>query len=214
MTLPDDPGALRQAPAPIVRREFDLPDGIVKARLYVTSLGLHEVLINGRAVSDALLSPGWTTYHHRLLAETHDVTALLVPGLNAIAATLGDGWYRGRLGWDPGDDRCHYGDQLGLIAQLEVDLADGSRHTVVTDESWVAATGEIQSADLYDGCVIDYRQRQLGFALAGLRSRWLAPCERGALRPIGHRAARGTSRSGGGHTPRPADLAGRRETAP
>ena len=115
VTLPDDPGALRQAPAPIVRREFDLPDGIVKARLYVTSLGLHEVLINGRAVSDALLSPGWTTYHHRLLAETHDVTALLVPGLNAIAATLGDGWYRGRLGWDPGDDRCHYGDQVGRL---------------------------------------------------------------------------------------------------
>ena len=55
----------------------------------------------------------------------------------------------------------------GSIAQLEVDLADGTRRTVVTDESWVAATGEIQSADLYDGVVIDLRERQLGFALPG-----------------------------------------------
>ncbi len=41
VTLPDDPGAERQSPAPILRREFELQDEVVKARLYVTSLGVH-----------------------------------------------------------------------------------------------------------------------------------------------------------------------------
>ena len=37
-----------------------LPAGVVAARLYVTSLGVHEVTINGRRVADELLAPGWT----------------------------------------------------------------------------------------------------------------------------------------------------------
>ena len=94
---------------------------MARARLYVTALGLHHVTINGQPVSADLLAPGWTTYRHRLLADTYDVTALLRTGDNVIGAVLGDGWYRGRLGWEPGHDRCHYGDEVGLIAQLEVE---------------------------------------------------------------------------------------------
>ena len=73
-----------------------------RARLYVTSLGLHEVRINGQRVGQDLLAPGWTSYRHRVLAETYDVTPLLTPGRNVVGATLADGWYRGRLGWPVG----------------------------------------------------------------------------------------------------------------
>ena len=58
ITLPDDPGDTAQAPAPLVRREFTLPGPVARARLYVTALGVHEACINGRRVSDELLSPG------------------------------------------------------------------------------------------------------------------------------------------------------------
>ena len=86
------------------------PAPVASARLYVTALGAASgVTINGRPVSDDLLAPGWTPYRHRLLADTYDVTRLLTPGRNAIGAVLGDGWYRGRLGWDAADDRCRYG---------------------------------------------------------------------------------------------------------
>ena len=61
---------------------------------------MHRVSLNGRPVSDDLLAPGWTSYRQRILADTYDVTRLLTPGRNAIGAVLGDGWYRGRLGWD------------------------------------------------------------------------------------------------------------------
>jgi alpha-L-rhamnosidase len=174
VTLPDDPGADRQSPSPVLRREFQLPDEIVKARLYVTSLGVHHVTLNGRPVTDAILAPGWTTYRKRLIAESYDVTAMLARGGNVIAGILGDGWFRGRLGWDPDGDRCTYGRQVALIAQLEVDLADGTRHRIVTDRSWVASTTEIRSADLYDGSVIDLRERKVGFERADYdASDWL-----------------------------------------
>ena len=167
ITLPDDPGSGRQSPAPLLRRSFELASDVVSARLYATALGVHRMTINGVPVSDDLLAPGWTTYRHRLLADTYDVTALLNAGENVIAAVLGDGWYRGRIGWDPDDDRGHYGKELGLIAQLEMTLADGSSLRVVTDSSWQASTGEVRTADLYDGTTIDLRRAQPGWDQPG-----------------------------------------------
>jgi alpha-L-rhamnosidase len=159
ITLSDDPGRDHQAPAPVVAREFDLPAAPASARLYVTSLGVHDVVINGRPVSDHRLAPGWTPYHRRLLAETHDVTALLVAGHNVVTAVLGDGWYRGRIGWEQGNDRCRYGRDVALIAQLEVELVDRSDIRIATDQDWVATTGEVRTADFYDGADLDLRLR-------------------------------------------------------
>jgi alpha-L-rhamnosidase len=166
ITLPHDPGGSRTSPAPFLRREFELDDAPRRARLYVTSLGVHAVRINGQRVGHDLLSPGWTSYHHRLLTETYDVTPLLVAGGNAVGAMLADGWYRGRLGWPEGKDRCRYGKELGLLLQLELDL--GGRTTVmVSDGSWRATTAEILSADLYDGTVTDLREQRPGWDRAG-----------------------------------------------
>lgn len=167
VTLPDDPGADRQAPAPVLRHQFDLPADIVRARLYLTSLGVHRVTINGRPVTEDLLAPGWTSYRERLIAETYDVTSLLSSGANIIVGTVGDGWYRGRLGWDRHEDRCRYGREVALIAQIELDMADGSTQRVVTDETWTATTSDIMSADLYDGCVMDLRRRTSGVHVPG-----------------------------------------------
>ena len=141
------------------------------ARLHVTALGLHQVRINGQPVSEDLLAPGWTAYRHRLIADTYDVTALLRPGENVIAAVLGDGWYRGRLGWKPGKDRCTYGREVGLIAQLEIELADGTARSIATDGTWPASTGEIRSADLYDGSVVDLANGSDGWDAPGFDAR-------------------------------------------
>ena len=49
---------------------------------------------------------------------------------------LGNGWFRGRLGWSGGS--AYYGDELAALAQLEIEFADGHVQTVVTDETWTA----------------------------------------------------------------------------
>jgi alpha-L-rhamnosidase len=175
VTLPDDPGARQQSPVPLLRTAFELPAAPRRARLHVTSLGVHEVSLNGVRVGDHLLDPGWTAYRQRLLVTSHDVTGLLATGANVLAGRLGDGWYRGRLGWDRQEDRCRYGRQVGLLAQLEIELPDGSRVTVGTDQSWRAATGEVRSADLYDGCAVDLRHRQPGWDRPGFDDSGWAP---------------------------------------
>jgi len=137
-------------PAPILRGRSDLPVGeIAKARLYITAHGVYEAALNGHRVGDELLAPGWTSYDHRLRYQTHDVTALVQAGENLLEVLLGNGWYRGRLGW--GGRRALYGDWLALLAQLEVTLADGSVHVLASDESWTARESGILANDLYDG---------------------------------------------------------------
>jgi alpha-L-rhamnosidase len=167
ITLPGDAGAFRQAPAPLLRRVIHLEGAPASARLHVTALGLHDVRINGLRVSADLLAPGWTPYRHRLLVDSYDVTGFLRAGENVIAAALGDGWYRGRLGFHPGRDRCTYGTEVALLAQLELTGEDGSRRVVATDGEWQASTGAIRAADLYDGATVDLRGGQPGWDAPG-----------------------------------------------
>ncbi|MFL5734912.1 MAG: family 78 glycoside hydrolase catalytic domain [Chloroflexia bacterium] len=156
----------RPQPSPMLRREFGVKSGLLQARLYITALGVYEAQINGLRVGDHVLDPGWTSYDHRLLYQTFDVTTLLREGQNAIGAVLGDGWYRGRLGFN-GGRRNIYGDRLALLAQLEITYADGTTERVVTDESWRAATGPILSSDIYDGETYDARLERSGWSMPG-----------------------------------------------
>jgi len=155
-------------PCPLLRREFDVHAGVAveRARLYVTALGVYEAHLNGAVIGDHVLAPGWTTYTHRLRYQTFDVTDLLHEGRNAIGAMLGDGWYRGPLGFG-GGRRSIYGDHLALLAQLEIVYTDGTTDRVVTDEGWRAATGPILTSGLYDGETYDARLERAGWAKPG-----------------------------------------------
>lgn len=147
-------GARSTTPVPFLRKTFTLPEGFVSARLYVTALGLYECRINGARVGDDVLAPGWTDYRKRVRYQTHDVTGLLRKGENALAAILGDGWAVGFVGLG---QRQTYYDQPRLLAQLELTLADGQRHVVVSDGSWVHQFGPIVESDLFMGEAYDAR---------------------------------------------------------
>jgi alpha-L-rhamnosidase len=92
-------------PGPLLRKDFTLRDGIAKARLYVTALGVYEASLNGKAVGDEVMAPGWTSYRHRLRYQIFDVTEMVQAGPNVLGAMLGDGWFRGRLGFGGGRHR-------------------------------------------------------------------------------------------------------------
>ncbi len=152
-------------PSPMLRHEFEVRAGIESARLHVTALGVYEAQINGQVIGDHVLAPGWTSYNHRLRYQTFDVTPLLREGRNAIGAILGDGWYRGRLGFN-GGRRNIYGDRLALLAQLAIHYTNGTTDLVVTDETWRATTGPILASDLYDGETYDARLERPGWSSA------------------------------------------------
>jgi alpha-L-rhamnosidase len=162
-------------PAPLVRKQFRLDGPIASARLYITAHGLYRAEINGQPVSDDAFAPGWTSYHRRLRYQTYDVTGLLEQGGNVLGAQLADGWFRGRLTWAKGK-RNVYGDNLGLLAQLEVILADGRTVVIGTDGSWRSVAGPVTSADLYDGEHYDARLEQPGWSAPGFDDHAWLPC--------------------------------------
>lgn len=141
---------------PVLRRDFTVREGLVSARLYVTAHGVYEVEINGRRIGDDAMSPGWTPYREKLRYYTYDVTAEIAAGANAIGAWLGDGWYRGRMGWR-GGFRNVFGTDLSLLAQLELRYADGTTETIATDGDWRATPSPILHAGNYDGETYDAR---------------------------------------------------------
>jgi alpha-L-rhamnosidase len=161
---PEDTGI--DNPPPLLRGLFEVEGTVASARLHVTAHGLAEVEINGRLAGDQALLPGWTVYPSRLRVATLDVTELLFPGINAWGAWLGDGWYRGRFGFEGGGIRNLYGDRLGLLAQLEITYDDGRRQTVGTGPSWRASLGPIALGSLYDGERFDARRHDPAWSTA------------------------------------------------
>lgn len=153
-------------PAPLFRRTFDVRTGVLAARFYVAALGVYEAELNGRTIGDHVMAPGWTSYNHRLRYQTFDVTSLLREGINALGATVAEGWFRGRLGFGSGR-RNIYGERAALLAQLEISYADGTTDVIVSDENWRATTGPILKSEIYDGETYDARLERPGWSEAG-----------------------------------------------
>jgi alpha-L-rhamnosidase len=148
-------------PSHFLRKEFSAPKSVKSARVYVSALGLYELYLNGEKVGDELFTPGWTSYKNRIQYQTYDVTDM-VKANNALGAILGDGWYRGNIGFR--NQRNYYGDKLALIAQLQVNYTDGTSEIIGTDESWKATTGPIIFSDIYNGETYDGRLEMPGWA--------------------------------------------------
>ncbi len=165
-------------PAPLLRKAFELgaeKPAICRATAYVTALGLYAVWINGQSVGDQVLAPEWTDYHQRIQYQTYDVTGLLQPGANAIGVALADGWYAGKVGLagvvPNGPPRAIYGRQPRLLLRLELERADGSIESIVSDESWQSTLeGPIRTADLLDGVTVDARREVQNWSSPELKS--------------------------------------------
>jgi alpha-L-rhamnosidase len=134
-----------------LRKEFSLKGRVKRARAYIAGLGYYELRLNGRKAGNHVLDPAWTTYDKRVLYVTYDVTSYLREGANAVAVTLGQGWYKSRA----------------LLLQLNIELEDGSVVNVVSDTSWKAADGPIFEDSVYDGESYDARRETPGWERPG-----------------------------------------------
>lgn len=152
-------------PVTLLRREFSIGKQVAKARLYATAHGVFNLFLNGQRISDEILAPGFTSYWHRLLVTTHDVTEYLQPGANAWGVELADGWFRGKFGFV--NTRNIYGDQTAFLGQIEVFYTDGTSEVIGTDLTWKTGQGEVQFSGIYDGSIIDFNRKQIGWNEAG-----------------------------------------------
>ena len=152
------------APAPLLRRAFDAGHGpIERARLYVAGAGWPRLSLNGAAIGASALASGFTDYGKRVLTRTYDVTGLIRPGRNALAAELGRGWY-GLV--EPNEWYFHQAPWHGppaLLAQLEIEHRDGTRQVIATDDAWKAIDGPTLHDSLHAGERYDARRDPTGW---------------------------------------------------
>ena len=164
-----NPGPLPVA-ASYLRKKIELSDRVQSARLFVTALGSYRFFVNGKRIGSDVLTPEFTDYRKRVIYQTYDVTSALVKGKNVLASLLGDGWYGSGLTWV---GMHFFVPPDRLIAQLEVDYANGRHETFGSDSSWKGSASPVVNSGIYAGEVYDARLEQRGWETLGFDdSRW------------------------------------------
>lgn len=135
---------------PIMEKEFEVEKIIKDARIYICGLGVYECYLNGKKVGEEYLAPGYHSYDFHLQVQTYDVADLLVKGKNQFMIMLGDGWFKGRLGFDGGFADI-YGDSYYAISELHIDYVDGTREQIDTDGSFRCKQSPVTFSNIYDG---------------------------------------------------------------
>jgi alpha-L-rhamnosidase len=142
-------------PAPLLRKTFRVDGEVERATLYVAAGGYADLSIDGRPVSDAVLSPGFTDYTKRVEVVATDVA--LTRGEHTLGAELGRGFYgltnANVWHWE----RAPWHGRPRMRALLRIRYADGRQNDVVSDTSWRVADGPTLLDDLYGGEHYDAR---------------------------------------------------------
>lgn len=135
---------------PIFSRDIAPRENVVRARLYICGLGLYEARWNGEKIGGEYLTPYCNNYNKWVQYQTFDVTEQLQnPG--TLCVELGNGWYKGRFGFDDQTGKSYYGDGWKLIAELHLTYLDGSTQIICTDEHWTVSRSNIFFSNIYDG---------------------------------------------------------------
>jgi alpha-L-rhamnosidase len=159
-----------------LRKEFQNSSSVKKATVYISGLGLYELYINGGKIDDQVLAPNPTDYRKSFFYNTHDVTAQIKNGANAIATVLGNGrFFTMRQNY-----KTQKHNTFGypkLLLQLEIEYTDGTKKTIISDETWkLNVDGPIRTNNEYDGEEYDATKEFAGWNVDGFNdSKWIKP---------------------------------------
>jgi hypothetical protein len=151
--------------APLFRKAFTLDRVPRRATLYVAALGMADVTVNGRPVTDSVLGPPFTDSTKRTVYVTRDITPLLAVGENVIGVTLGNGFFS-----PPGrgfGERHNGNGPPRVLVQAEIESDDGRRQVVGSDGTWKWSRSEIVANDTFDRYSEDRALAQPGWDRPG-----------------------------------------------
>ncbi len=117
--------------SPLLWKTFSCEKRGAQAFLHISTLGFHEIYLNGKRVGDDVLAPSVVVFTKRNQAMSYDVTSLLKEGENDIVIWLGKGFY---------DAAAPGGVPKGPYVMAQIDVQNGTGWTtaVATDKSWKA----------------------------------------------------------------------------
>lgn len=164
--------------SPIFRREFDASKPIKSAVAYICAPGFYEMHINGVKIGDTVLNPNFTRFDKRCEYVTADVTEFIKQGDNAIGIMLGNGWYNSHVRDAWIFDYTPWRNTPRFLFHMDIEYADGSTKTVVSDGSWKTTTGPIVYDAIRIGEYYDARLEKPGWDLTGYSDKdWKAALE-------------------------------------
>lgn len=150
-------------PAAQFRKEFEARKKIRSARAYIAVAGLYELYINGQQIGRQRLDPMYTRFDRRTLYVTHDVTAQLQTGKNAIGVMLGNGWYNHQSTAVWFFDKAPWRGRPTFCLDLRITYEDGTIETISSKKDWKTALGPVIFNSIYTGEHYDARLEQSGW---------------------------------------------------
>ena len=150
---------------PMIRKVVRLPKA-ESAQIVIAGLGIYEVYINGKKVSDDLFLPLNTDFHerpevlyrgvpydenmrHRLYCPVYDVTSYVKEGTNTLCFFMGPGWYEM-------PNECYQYGHIKLCYALSCLDENGEKHWVGSDETHKWKQSYVKKANLLKGETHDY----------------------------------------------------------
>lgn len=140
-------------PSVLLRKSFSVTKEIESAEIAICGLGLYELYLNGKKVSDRVLDPAQTSYNKHAFFVRHDVTKLIKEN-NGLGIMLGNGFYGQNIAFWPG---LAYGKPRAIMI-LHISYKDGTSKQIVTDEKWKAYNSPILFDNMYLGETYDARK--------------------------------------------------------
>lgn len=146
---------------------------VTSAKWMATSLGVHEIYVNGKPVGNEFLKPGFTHRQKRRHSFTYDITEafnLAAGKENTLSAQVTPGWWADYI-ITPSRFNGLFGKKCAFRAVLELTFADGTTKLYGTNlEDWKAGiAGPVKHAAIFDGEEYDAREK-LGFQTPELLS--------------------------------------------
>lgn len=147
------PDACPSVAAPQFRKEFSIQKKIKSAKIYYAVLGMADVSVNGKKITDEVLGPPFTDYSKRIMYVSYDVTLLLHKGQNAIGVLLGNGFFSTpTLGFG---QRHNGNGPPRFLLQMHIIYQDGGQEWITSDRSWKWAVSQITFNDVWAGYTED-----------------------------------------------------------
>ena len=140
------------------KRTFCISDGVRRAVLYSSAIGVYTAEIGDKKVSVYRLAPGWTQYDRRVQYQKTDVTAILRRGENELKISVGRGFLCQDVTHEsnPRVNLCGLApSSTAAIAALEITYDNGRVEVVTTDGTWTVFETAWRYSDMYNGDVYD-----------------------------------------------------------
>ncbi|MBQ8404298.1 MAG: family 78 glycoside hydrolase catalytic domain [Clostridia bacterium] len=144
---------------------FEISENLKSATVKISSVGVYNAFVNGERLGEQVLTPGYTSYVHRIQYQAYDVTEKIQKS-NKIEISAAPGWAVGHLGYDGGKNV--FADHVSVVAEIELTYENGEKEFVNTDATWSVSTNKVTYSDIYMGETFDalHEPEVLGAAVA------------------------------------------------